>query len=199
MGPWGWKHTVFCVQYNKSKLFHSCSDLLFFLQKEKTSLNLSLNFKRLNSATKCQDSLVSIYLILLKGDSVLWLLFLKLIKSFANLNVKLLPAISQNPSVSFLSSDTETKPTHLIYKTCWLGLPPSWFPTSLACFSVFLPVRHRKTILFVVFRFFFNASRCDSLGEYAHSISSSMGCGGITVLIPCWCAPAWQCQHLLGL
>lgn len=88
MGPWGLKNAVFCVQYNKSKLFHSCSNLLFFFQREKTSLSLSLNFKKLNSRSKFQDSLDSIYLILLKEDTILWLLFVKLIKSFANSNIE---------------------------------------------------------------------------------------------------------------
>lgn len=87
-------------------------------------------------------------------------------KTFCKVKYRALPAIMQNQFVSFLSSDTETKPTHLIYKMYWLGLLPGWFPASLASFHVFLPMRHMKTTLFC-FVLFFNASRCDSLGEPA--------------------------------
>lgn len=100
------------------------------------------------------------------------------------------PALTQNPSLSLLSSDTGTKPTHLVYKTCQLGLLPDRFPTSLASSSVFLPARHVKTVLFSGI---FNAIRRDSLGDWL-SPSSSMGCGGITGLIPCGLALAQQLQ-----
>lgn len=89
MGPRGLKNTMCCVQCNKSKPFCSCSDLLFFLPKEKASLNLSLNFKNLNSTSKFQDSSDSIYLIFFLKDSIiLWLLFVQLINSFANSSVE---------------------------------------------------------------------------------------------------------------
>lgn len=110
-------------------------------------------------------------------------------KKLCELRCGMSPALTQNPSLSLLSSDTGTSPAHLIYKTCRLGLLPDRFPTSPASSSVFLPARHVKTVLFSGI---FNADVTHWVTGL--STSSSMGCGGITGLVPCGLALARQLQ-----
>lgn len=86
MDPWALKNTVFCVQYNKSKLFIPVV-IRFSSSKAKASLSMPLNFKKLNSTSKFQDFVDSIYLIQMWNIQFCDLFFVKLIKSFANLNV----------------------------------------------------------------------------------------------------------------
>lgn len=115
-------------------------------------------------------------------------------KKLCELRCGMSPALTQNPSLSLLSSDTGTSPAHLIYKTCRLGLLPDWFPTSPASSSVFLPARHVKTVLFSGI---FNADVTHWVTGL--STSSSMGCGGITGLVPCGLLLHGNSKHLRGL
>lgn len=150
MGPWGWKNTVFSVRYNKFKHLHSCSDLLFCLQKEQASLNHHQTLKKWTQQVNFKTLQILRKLIFERRCNFMTFFFFfgEISKTFCKVKYRALPAIMQNQFVSFLSSDTETKPTHLIYKMYWLGLLPGWFPASLASFHVFLPMRHMKTILF---------------------------------------------------